>query len=111
MEHCHDLRKPHETVMKTQYYTATSIDGYIADAENSLEWLFQFGGQDPAEGTDYTEFIAGIGAIAMGSTTYEWMLEHLINLPDGQSGPWPYEQPCWVFSSRTLQAVEGADIR
>ena len=26
--------------MKTQYYTATSIDGFIADADNSLEWLF-----------------------------------------------------------------------
>ena len=27
--------------MKTQYYTASSIDGFIADADNSLEWLFK----------------------------------------------------------------------
>ena len=27
--------------METHYYTATSIDGHIADEEDSLDWLFQ----------------------------------------------------------------------
>ena len=31
---------------KTQFYTATSIDGYIADAKNSLDWLFESGTPD-----------------------------------------------------------------
>ena len=28
-------------VTKTQYYTATSLDGFIADDHNSLDWLFE----------------------------------------------------------------------
>lgn len=97
--------------MKTQYYTATSIDGYLADGDNSLEWLFQFGDVDEVEGIedDYPEFVDQVGAAAMGSTTYEWLIEHenLIEAPE----KWPYDIPAWVFSSRELPVVEGADIR
>ena len=93
---------------RTQYYTACSLDGYIADAANSLDWLFQFG--DP-EGGDYEQFIALVGAIAMGSSTYEWLLDNHLRpgTPDAQ--PWPYAQPTWLFSRRSLPIVEGADIR
>jgi dihydrofolate reductase len=95
--------------MKTQYYTASSLDGYIADARNSLDWLFQFGGEP--EKTDYDAFIAQVGAIAMGSTTYEWILDHQVNPKAGEPKPWSYQQPAWVFTSRTLPTVPGADIR
>jgi dihydrofolate reductase len=94
--------------MKTQYYTASSLDGYIADARNSLDWLLQFGS---VEETSYPAFIREIGAIAMGSTTYEWMLRHLVEPESGEPQPWPYEQPTWVFTSRALPSVAGADIR
>lgn len=96
--------------MKTQYYTATSIDGYLADEENSLDWLFQFGGIEETEGVndDYARFIDQVGALAMGSTTYEWIIEHenLLEYPE----TWSYEAPAWVFSTRELPVVEGADI-
>lgn len=94
--------------MKTQYYTASSLDGFIADPENSLDWLFQFG--QPEE-TDYPEFMREVGAIAMGSTTYEWILSHHFGPEAKHPQPWPYHQPAWVFTSRSLPAVEGADIR
>ena len=94
--------------MKTQYYTASSLDGFIADPENSLDWLMQLG--DP-EGTSYPGFIRDVGALAMESTTYEWLLRHEIRPDSDRPKPWPYEQPAWVFTSRTLPAIPGADIR
>lgn len=91
--------------MKTQYYTATSLDGFIADPNNALDWLLQF------EMTgDYPEFIRNVGAVAMGSTTYEWLLDHPMAVDSDEPPRWPYEQPAWVFSSRELRRIEG-DIR
>ncbi|MEX2049576.1 MAG: dihydrofolate reductase family protein [Gemmatimonadota bacterium] len=94
--------------MKTQYYTASSLDGFIATEDDSLDWLFPLG--DIAE-TSYTTFIEDVGALAMGSATYEWMLRHLLGPEADHPEPWPYEQPTWVFSSRTLPSIPGADIR
>jgi dihydrofolate reductase len=94
--------------MRTQYYTVASLDGFIATTDDSLEWLFPLG--DIAD-TSYNAFIADVGALAMGSSTYEWMLRHAVGADSKAKGPWPYEQPTWVFSSRSLPAVPGADIR
>jgi dihydrofolate reductase len=94
--------------MTTQYYTASSIDGFIADSDNSLDWLFQFSEKTGME-DEYPEFIADVGAMAMGSTTYEWVAEHTGFLSDPSK--WEYNLPTWVFSSRDLPRVEGPDIR
>lgn len=96
--------------MSTQFYTATSIDGYIADSDNSLDWLLALDNAPGMEG-EYPRFISKVGAVAMGSTTYEWMLEHHVNADPADPAVWPYEQPTWVFTSRPLPIVEGADIR
>lgn len=94
--------------MKTQYYTAASLDGFIATLDNSLEWLFPLADINQ---TSYPEFIKDVGALAMGSTTYEWMLQHVIQLGSAMPGEWPYKQPAWVFSSRELPSLPDADIR
>lgn len=94
--------------MKTSYFTATSLDGFIADAENSLAWLFQFGDAGMGEAA---AFMDGVGAVVMGSTTYQWLLDHEVKPGTPDAKPWPYQQPCWVFSSRDLPRVDGADIR
>lgn len=94
--------------MATQYYTATSIDGFIADEDDGLDWLLQLG--EP-EGLDeeYPRFLADVGALAMGSTTYAWIAEHTGSLEDPTR--WEYTLPTWVFSSRDLPAPDGPDIR
>jgi dihydrofolate reductase len=94
--------------VKTQYYTAASLDGFIATEDDSLEWLFPLG---DVNDTSYPEFIREVGALAMGSSTYEWMLRHVVKLHAAERAPWPYAQPTWVFSSRPRKPVPGADIR
>nr|WP_157397668.1 MULTISPECIES: dihydrofolate reductase family protein [Ramlibacter] len=94
--------------VKTQYYTASSLDGFIATPDDSLEWLFPLG---DINATGYPAFIAEVGALAMGSSTYEWMLRHVVRPNTAHPGAWPYEQPAWVFSSRSHAPVPGARIR
>jgi dihydrofolate reductase len=93
--------------MKTQYYTATSLDGFIATEDDSLEWLFPLG---DVNDTSYPSFIADVGALAMGSSTYEWMLRHSREVAAQTGSAWPYTQPTWVFSSRTLASAPGANL-
>jgi dihydrofolate reductase len=93
--------------MKTQYYTATSLDGFIATEDDSLEWLFPLG---DVNDTSYPAFIGGVGALAMGSATYEWMLRHAQTVAAQAGAAWPYTQPTWVFSTRALPAVPGANL-
>lgn len=90
------------------YATASTLNGFLADDEDSLDWLFAVPGASEAE-SEMAAFIAGAGAIVMGSTTYEWILRHerLVEQP----GRWAYPQPAFVFSSRTQPAIPGADVR
>lgn len=50
-----------------------------------------------------TAFFAGVGALVMGSSTYEWLLRN--------QTAWEYEQPAWVMTHRGLEVPPGADIR
>jgi dihydrofolate reductase len=103
---------------KTQYYTATTIDGYIADEHNSLSWLFEVGAgaepdpETPSHETQFAAFFADVGAFAMGATTYEWILEHekLLESPAKWS-EWYGRTPCWVFTHRDLPPIPEADLR
>jgi len=88
--------------MLTQYYTASSIDGFIADPDNSLSWLLSRD-IDPHGPQHYEQFIADVGALCMGATTYQWVL-------DNDPGNWAYDMPCWVFTHRQFPETDH-DIR
>jgi len=94
--------------MKTQYYAATSLDGFIATEEDSLDWLFPLG---DLNNSSYPEFIADVGALAMGSSTYEWIMHNAEKVASEAGSAWPYTQPAWIFSNRRLPVIEGANIR
>lgn len=91
----------------TSFYTATTLDGFIADEHDSLAWLFKQEQRETDTPQGYEAFIAGVGAIAMGWTTYDWVVKHLAE----QGESWPYDMPAWVFTHRDVEPLAGADIR
>jgi dihydrofolate reductase len=93
----------------TQYYTATTLDGFIADPEDSLDWLFTRD-QDRGGLMNYGEFVAGVGALAMGATTYKWIVGRLSSEENAADRRWPYDVPSWVFTHRELAVVPDARI-
>jgi dihydrofolate reductase len=95
---------------KVQYFTACTLDGFIADEDNSLDWLFEAPhGEDDGH---WDEFISGVGPMVMGATTYQWVLDRHDMLANPQQWRDFYEdRPCWVFTHRDLPPVPGVDIR
>ncbi|WP_394940926.1 dihydrofolate reductase family protein [Psychromicrobium sp. YIM B11713] len=86
---------------KVIYYSAVSIDGFIATEEHGLDWLFSLTGFTEHERL-YAEFYSGIGALVMGAETYRFLLD--------QGEEWPYQDlPCWVFSHSELPRIKGAE--
>ena len=62
-------------------YIATSLDGYIADPHDSLDWLFKYNDMDLGE-HDYRTFIKRIRTVVMGRSTYDWIA--------AEPSPWAY---------------------
>jgi dihydrofolate reductase len=77
--------------MKTSVFIATSLDGFIAREDGSLDWLPPGGGEDHG----YAAFIATVDAVVMGRNTYETVLAF---------DTWPYPGlAVIVLSTRALQ--------
>lgn len=91
------------------YNTATTLDGYIADPGNSLEWLLAV----PEEGAeDMSGFMETMGVLVEGSTTYEWVVRHenLLEEPAKWQGLYG-ARPTYVFTTRRIPVPDGADVR
>ena len=79
---------------KITYYVATSLDGFIAKPDGSVDWLSCV----EAEGEDYgyANFFDSIDGLLMGRATFEQIMNF---------GRWPYgNKPCWVWTHHDIES-------
>jgi dihydrofolate reductase len=80
-------------------YIATSLDGFVATTDNTLEWLspygeLEFGEHDPAL------FLARVRTLVMGRGTYDFL--------EADGSPWPYGgKRVYVVTSRPIFQPKG----
>ena len=80
-------------------YIASSLDGFIATEDDSLDWLFAYDGLDLGE-HDYRNFLQGIRTVVMGRRTYDFL--------EQDAAPWAYgEQRVLVVTSRPISDPKG----
>lgn len=94
-------QNPAVTANETTLYIATSVDGYVADVEGSVDWLAEFETGSADEGVEgFSEFFDTVDCLVMGSATYEQVLGF---------GEWPYgDKPTYVFTQRDLSPATEA---
>ncbi|QDP39905.1 dihydrofolate reductase family protein [Radiobacillus deserti] len=78
-------------------FIATSLDGYIATKEESLDWLFSVEGEGD---NGYSEFYETIDTVVMGRRTYDWIMKHELET-------FPYaDKDCYVFTMEQREDTE-----
>lgn len=78
-------------------FIASSLDGYIATEDESLEWLFNVEGEDD---NGISEFYDTVDTILMGKRTYDWIIKE-------NPGEFPYKnKECYVFSRSIIENTE-----
>ncbi|HET6398852.1 MAG TPA: dihydrofolate reductase family protein [Candidatus Thermoplasmatota archaeon] len=86
--------------MRCSVFIATSLDGFIARRDGSIDWLPQPDASVPSEDHGYKTFLADVDAIVMGRNTFDLVL----TFPG-----WPYDRPVYVLTHRELPPLpEGA---
>ncbi|MDB9529378.1 dihydrofolate reductase family protein [Oscillatoria sp. CS-180] len=87
--------------MKVVYYLATSLDGFIADVNESVAWLEKLTINHQATG--YDSFFDTVDALLMGRKTYVFVYHH---------GQWPYgDKPTWVCTSQEVSRMDGCNLQ
>ncbi|USD43545.1 dihydrofolate reductase [Vibrio sp. SCSIO 43135] len=78
-------------------YIATSLDGYIADKNNQVDWLHEV--PNP-EGSDFgfADFMERVDALVMGRNTFDMVASF--------GGDWPYSKPVFVLSNTMTSVPE-----
>lgn len=88
--------------MKCSVYIATSVDGYIAREDSSIDWLESSGKQDAEMGENadmgFGHFISSVDCLIMGRNTMEMLSS--FNLTAEQ---WPYRDVRIIALSNTVK--------
>ena len=71
-------------------FIATSLDGYIADKQGKLDWLYSIPNLDNAD-TGFSALVERVDALVMGRNTLEAVLSFNCD--------WPYKKPVFVLSN------------
>jgi dihydrofolate reductase len=77
-------------------YVATSLDGFIAAPDGSVDWLMEVPNPDGSD-FGFSEFMQGVDALVMGRNTFETVLGF---------GAWPYDKPVFVLSETLSEVPE-----
>jgi dihydrofolate reductase len=81
---------------KCSVFIATSLDGFIARTDGSIDWLNKANSLIPkGEDLGYQQFMSSVDAIVMGRNTFEQVLSF---------GDWPYGNMPVVVLSRQLDS-------
>ncbi|MCM3764530.1 dihydrofolate reductase family protein [Neobacillus niacini] len=84
---------------KLALFIASSLDGYIATNDESLEWLFRVEGEGD---NGYSEFYDTVDTVVMGKRTYDWIMDQEDNRQE-----FPYKnKDCFVFTRSSIEDTE-----
>lgn len=98
---CDDAGSAFRKFIMIVLYIATSIDGYIARPDGSVDWLSQV--DNEREDYGYADFYQSVDALVMGSNTYQQILD--------AGDHWPYsDKPTYVMSDQSLPRADD-DVR
>ena len=79
------------TKTANRIFIATSLDGYIADSNDGIDWLHEIPNPEQLD-MGFADFMAETDALVMGRKTFETVC--------GFDVEWPYSKPVFVWSSR-----------
>jgi len=87
-----------ENKRKVVLFAASSLDGYIATKDDSLEWLFKVEGEGD---NGYSEFYNTVDTVVMGKRTYDWIMDF------EEFEEFPYKgKECYVFTRSSIEDTE-----
>lgn len=96
------------------FNTAATLDGFLADPDHSLSWLFEVPGSDldsPEQADHFSAFLERIGVTVLGSSTYEWLLRETDALSSAEAWTEAMSgKPAFLFTSRELPRPPEADL-